>query len=281
MKLIADRKISMLSFDLDGTLLNSNSEISNLTLDRIQEAMKKGVRVTLATGRVPPMLEVYADILGIDGPYVSANGALIVHHKSKNILYEKRISVPQLMEICSFLNRHGPHYSLQTGTVLYYTNENPRIHMLDKYNEIARRNGRAASKFAYLKGEEALLPAEAVYKLIIQPQTEALSGILKEYLEGSRYFDYTYSMAGLFEVTAKGTDKGAGISKVAQYYHIPMKEVCVFGDYDNDISAFRKAGVSIAMGNACDSLKEIAAYHTASNDENGIAKAIDAIWKCL
>lgn len=281
MKLITDKKISLLSFDLDGTLLNSYSEISKQTLETIHEVMGKGVKVTFATGRVPAMLEVYADMLGMKGPYVSANGALIINHGSNEILFEKRLPISELIKLSEYCNSYGLHFIIQTDRTLYYTADNTRVYMLDRYNKIACKNGRAPSKWVYIYKTTDIPTEQAIYKMIIGPVTTVLADKLKRYLDDCNSFIYTSSMAGFFEITAKGTNKGTGLKRVVQYYDIPMDEVCAFGDYDNDISAFQEAGISIAMENASLNLKEVAMYHTTSNDEDGIVKAIRAMKDCL
>jgi Cof subfamily protein (haloacid dehalogenase superfamily) len=281
MEPITDRKISLLSFDLDGTLLNDSSDIGGLTLLRIHEALKKGVKVTLASGRVPPMLQTYVELLGMDGPYISANGALIINSRDGKLLYEKRMPEAAVMELCEFFHRNELHYSLQTGRTLYYSAGNPRVSLLEQYNRITRKYGGRESGMIYI-GSGFRHPADdGVYKIIVQPQTREQSGRLRAYLESRAYLEYTFSMADLFEITLAGTDKGAAMKKVADYYRIPLSEVCAFGDYDNDISIFKVAGIGIAMGNACEKLKKIAAYQTASNNEDGIAQAIEAMWECL
>jgi len=102
-----------------------------------------------------------------------------------------------------------------------------------------------------------------------------------DYLETEPELAYTFSEEDLFEVMLKGVDKGRGLEQVAQYYGIPLEEVCAFGDFDNDIPMFERAGTSVAMGNANANLKARATFVTATNDNDGVAKAIEVLKDCF
>lgn len=119
------------------------------------------------------------------------------------------------------------------------------------------------------------------YKLVYYITEAEKLAALEEYLATEPELAYTYSGKNLFEVIPHGIDKGMGIEWVAEFYGIPLREVCAFGDYDNDIPSFQRAGFSVAMSNASDNFKAWAKYITDTNDEDGIAKALAALENCF
>ena len=276
-----NRKISLLSFDIDGTLLNSDSNMSVSTISAIQDVMKRGVKVTLSTGRVPPMLKSYANILGIKGPYVAGNGSIVVNNADNQILFSKPLTDGNLLKLCDYCKKFQLHYTVQTNRFLYYTKDNPRIPILDKYNKISKQYGKSQSEYITIHNHEFDYMYLRAYKVIVLTPTKEQFVMLQRYLDENEGFQYTYSMANSIEITAKGTSKGNGIRLVADYYNIPLEEICAFGDYDNDISIFKLVGMNVAMANSSENLKKIAMYHTASNDNEGIAKALKAMDKCF
>ena len=77
------------------------------------------------------------------------------------------------------------------------------------------------------------------------------------------------------EISAKGIDKGIGLEKLCEYKNITLDEIIAVGDADNDIQAIKKAGLSIAMGNANENIKQLADVIVSDNDHDGCAEAIE------
>ncbi len=270
------RKISLFAFDLDGTLLNNSSEISEFTLSKIHEVIELGVKVTICSGRIPAMQQLYLSQLGFDGPYVACNGALVVHSGDGSLSYDKSISSEPLEKLCIFAMKTELHTCIQTLEKLYFSKNNPRLRLIENYNRLAERYG--VSKVSTGEFTENLNDGliSAYKAMIYAPDKEKFEKIVA-FLDEEPAFSYTFSEASLFEIMHQGTDKGAGIKQVADYYGIPLDEVCAFGDYDNDLSLFRTVGISVAMGNGSKSLKAAATFVTETNDNDGVGKAIEAM----
>ncbi len=281
MEPICNRKISLISFDLDHTLLNSAGDINHQTLKAIRFAMDKGVKITISTGRVTCISRLFADRLNIWGPYVAANGALVVRQYDGKILFSKKIDPEHVADLCSFCEKMRLHYALQMLDVMYYTKDNNRLFIVENYNKLALKYGSPPSKVVIIDNGMKYCGKEAVYKIVIQPESEKSFKVLRSYLEANRNLTYTFSDKNLFDITANGISKGEGIKKIAGYYGISLQHTCAFGDYDNDLEIFRYVGTRIAMGNACENLKKIADFQTGTNDEDGIADAIYAMRYCF
>ena len=95
-----------------------------------------------------------------------------------------------------------------------------------------------------------------------------------EYIRSIGSLSYTSSEPGLLDVSAPGVDKGEGVRHLARLLGLEKQKIAVFGDFLNDIPLFDQAGLPIAMGNGDEITKAHALAITASNDEDGVARAI-------
>jgi len=274
-------KISLLAFDLDGTLLNSAHEISPFTLQTIRTLMAKGVRVTISTGRTPAMQQAYIALLGLKGPYMASNGALIIDSRDNSLLHSQPISETVLRDLCVYGKENQLHLCLQALETFFITRENPRLKIVQEYDRVAAKFGMPPVPLRELTADYSNYDNSPTYKVLLYVPEEDKHRRLVSYLDQVPHLVYTFSEPNLFEVTPRGTDKGAGIRRIADFHGIPLEEVCSFGDYDNDIPIFALAGVSVAMGNASPRLKARAMYITDTNDDDGIGKALEALKGCF
>lgn len=277
MQLKGNRKISLLSFDLDGTLLNSANEISESTLRKVHEVMGKGVHATISSGRIPTMQQVFISLLGFNGPYIACNGAIILNSTDNSVLFSQPIASDVLRRLCAYAADIRLHVCLQTMSTMFYTKNNPRLYLLEEYDRVAVKYGSPRVPVQFLDDDYGNFDGRPTYKVLIYTPEKEKYNQLTAYLDQEPELAYSFSGPNLFEVCPRGIDKGMGLQRVAEFYNIPLSEVCAFGDYDNDIRIFEKAGTGIAMGNGSDNLKAVAEFVTDTNDNDGISKAIEAM----
>jgi len=273
MELIFEEKISLLAFDLDGTLVNDAGVISDFTLETLQALMERGVKVTTASGRHYLTQQEPITRLGLKGPYIASNGAIICNSVDDSILYSKTIDPEAIRRFCAFASNEGLHFCFQTLDSLYFTRDNPRAARF--------MNAGLNQQSVYFLPKNYTEFPEPIFKVVIHVTTSEQTEKLAQYLEREPDVVPTLSNKNIFEINPKGTSKGDGIAWVADYYGIPLEEVCAFGDYDNDISALEKVGLPIAMGNATDNLKAKARYITDTNNNDGVAKALIDLENCF
>lgn len=274
------RKISLIAFDLDGTLLNSSSQISEFTLSRIRAIAGGKVKITVCSGRIPAFQRLYLAELNLNGPYVACNGALIPCHPCGDDLFAKTIADEELERLYEFFMEKRVHACIQTREKMYFTAGNPRLKLVEKYNRLAGETGLpgvATGELAALfKNKEV-----CAYKAMVYVTEEEKLQEVREFLAQEPGIFYTFSEKGLFDIMPAGVDKSFGVKRIADYYGIPYEEICAFGDYDNDLSLFQVAGTSVAMGNAVPGLKAVATFVTGTNDEDGVGKALEKLAPCF
>jgi len=271
------QKIRMIVSDLDNTLLNSDATLSADNLDVIRAAKNRGIFVTVCSGRIFTMLEVYIRALDIQGPVITTNGAAIYDGHTGRVLSRHPLPCAAAIKILDFARERGYDYSVLTGEVSYFSRNSQRIKRFERYNEIARARGVQEMRLEYSEGRDYVNIENEILKLLLYLIPEEELAALTAFLDSLSEIAYTSSDEGLLDVMAAGINKGTAVAEVRKLLGLEKDQVCVFGDYINDLAMFKEAGLTVAMANAHDVLKNNASYVTDTNDHAGVAKAIRAL----
>jgi 5-amino-6-(5-phospho-D-ribitylamino)uracil phosphatase len=279
--------VRLLALDLDGTLLDSHGRVSARNLRAIDAARACGVRVALVTGRRFRDARPLALELGIDVPLVAHNGALTKHART----LETVATVPLPLETARAVLRFGRAHKVdplvsddpEGPGLLVYEHLNEANRPLLEYIEWARRIHGAEAEQAVLRvaSLEDYLDHPPVHIAFSGTDTEmlTLSDVLRQELAGLVKLMVTIYPAkqfGLVDVIHPEVSKGTGLAAVAREYDIARAEVMAMGDNHNDVEMLEFAGTRVIVANAEPPLREIAGVHvTASNDEDGVAQAIE------
>ncbi|MEK5269984.1 HAD family hydrolase [Aeribacillus sp. FSL K6-8394] len=262
------------SIDLDGTLLNSQHEISNENLSVLHELKKQGHEVILNTGRAFPDVIKIKAVEELHVPIFCVNGAVLYSDK-RELMYEATIDEKTFKEIFAAVN------ALDVG-ILVYTNQGgfpstlPPLHKLswDEIEEMFRQ-------FDY----DSIFKLEnlKIYKLIglvNHNETEKIDQV-KRALSGRSDLSIASSFPNNIEITSSEAHKGKAILRYQKMKQLTFEEIYAFGDGGNDIAQFEIATTSVAMGNAPKEVKEKADFVTKTNDENGFAYAVKELLKAV
>ena len=268
----------MVCIDMDGTLLSSRKKISQANKDAIKKVYDKGVEVVVTTGRIYNNAEYYSNLLGVKSPVIAANGAVVKSKVDSKILYENPIKMEECIKLIDLLYEMKLLFHFYTldgifcnnaltkiATKAYMTKqvgyENLKInyHVIkskEKWKEFFKENNNKITKCIIFS---------------ISPNTIVKCKERLKALDGIVYFG-----AGKrsIEINNRGVSKGNAVKALAEKYGIKREEIICIGDNENDLSMIEYAGLGVAMGNAIDSVKEIADYITSTNDDNGVAKAL-------
>lgn len=264
-------KYKLLVLDVDGTLLNSEKEISKRTLAALLKVQQMGVRIVLASGRPTYGLMPLAKTLELGnygGFILSYNGAQIINAQSGELLFERRINPEMLPYLEKKARKNGfALFTYHDDVIITDSPENEHVRQeaaLNNLKIIGEAEFSIAVDFAPCKcmlasdNEEALISLEEHWR-------KRLNGAL-EVFRSEPYF---------LEVLPCGIDKASTLGALLDILDIPAEDVIAIGDGVCDVSMIQTAGLGIAMGNAQDSVKVCSDRVTASNDEDGVAEAVE------
>ena len=271
------QKVRMIVSDLDQTLLNSDATLSPENLAAIRAAEAKGIFVTVCSGRIFSMMEAYARTLDIQGPIITTNGAAIVDGKTNKLLSSHPIPKDAAVKILDYARERDYDYSALTARVSYFSCNSLRIKRFERYNEIAGAGGFEEMRLEYFDGRSYTGIDSDVLKMLIYQIPEEDFASLTTFLDSIPEISFTSSDKGLLDIMAAGTNKGTAVAEVRQLLGLEKDQVCVFGDYINDLAMFDEARLTVAMGNAHNELKSKALFVTDTNDRAGVARALEAL----
>ena len=271
----AGKAIRMIVCDMDGTLLNSEKQISPGNRQAINRAREKGIYLSICSGRIPAMLPAYSLDLDIKGPLIAANGASVIDVQSETVHYQKPIERSACQALIDFAAPAELDLCILTDQGGWFSENSQRVQAFILYNEIAQKSGFSPIPLTYFAhGTQPELGGNILKILVyeIHPGDMALA---RTFLDDCPTLDYTSSDEGLLDICAPGVSKGNGLLRMMDLLGFSKEQVCVFGDFENDISMLKEAGLSFAMGNGTEGAKAAAMVETLSNDQDGVAAAIE------
>ncbi|MDI9590358.1 MAG: Cof-type HAD-IIB family hydrolase [Acidobacteriota bacterium] len=273
--------IKAILLDIDGTLTNSDKQITPRTRRALMAAQEKGVTLVLASGRADVGLHSFADALGMGdhgGVFVAFNGAKSLNYQTGEVYFEQAMTVDQGrrvlehmkgFEVTSCIDR-GPY--MLTGNAFFRILRDGVPWDIVEYE--AHGNG-------FLVREEADLPAVVdwgINKILNAGEPAYLQEHWQEmYAPFEGELSTMFTAPFYYEFTPKGVDKSRALRETFAALGIDRAEVIAFGDAQNDRTMLEWAGVGVAMGNAVDEVKAAADHVTLSNDEDGIAVALEEL----
>lgn len=264
----------LIAMDLDGTLNNDEKRITEKTLDALMKAQKKGIRLALASARPSPGLYKERDILRMTefgGILMSYNGGRIVDAASGRTLFETAMDLEQTRLVLRFLEKLPVTPILDDGVQFYVTDKTAY-----KVDYECRNNAMECSEVGNLADFLTFAPV----KILMSVQPEQLQKV-RETITAFLPPELTVVQTAPFylEVIPKRINKGQGIRDICGVLGLSTGEVIAFGDAANDIPMLQTAGIGVAMGNASREVKLEADYVTLSNNEDGIAAALEEFLK--
>ena len=268
--------IKMIGFDLDGTLLNSNKEISDYTRDVMSEAVKQGVIILPATGR--PLTGIPKSVMALPGIRyaVTANGARVVDVQEDKILHEALLPYEKGKKLFDIFAKYDTYREVYydgcgyaTAEMVERIEEYMPIMPMVEYMRATRRRVPDVDAMFYEK-KMAADKLQAFFR-----DVETRDRAMKEVKEKVQGVAITSALGNNIEANGEDAQKGIALLKLGAILDIEKDEIMAFGDGSNDMDMIRRVGFGVAMENGVDEIKEAADYITVTNDEHGVAKAIE------
>lgn len=269
-------KYKMICTDMDGTLLNTNKEISDKTKETIKIAHEMGVHIVLSTGRMFNSANYYASMIDIKTPIISANGAFIRDRSKEEVIYKNVLGKENCKIILGILKKHKIHGHFHTPSALFSDKLVFSAKIYDDMNKDLPEDNKIEINIIKDNWDEVFEKnEESIVKCIgIDEDVEKVKRAKIDMLKVNGV-EVVSSYENNFEIMTKGVSKGRGVEILAAYYNIKPEEVICIGDNENDLSMIKFAGLGVAMGNAPYSIKKEADYVTDTNDNDGVAKVIE------
>jgi len=256
-----------LAVDLDGTLLHSDDRVTERSLRALRAAEKAGLRIIIATARWYQLAKRVAHDIDAKEPVIACAGAQVRRLADEHDLLDLRLPEEFAEALYAVLDRRKSIVWIALDdTVVFKMEGDPPSGLPRECKFVPKLSGGAhgAPRMVLVQGSEAT--AHVV---------EALGERWKERV---RFVDsFSSKRKRMLTLTAAGADKGAALSVACAEIGISASDVVAFGDAEADIEMFRVAGASVAMGQASEHVKSMATAVTLSNDDDGVAVAIERL----
>ncbi len=267
---ILDMKQKILVLDIDGTLTNSQKEITPKTKTALLDIQKKGHIVMLASGRPTPGMLRYAKDLELatyGGYLLSYNGARIMHCKTGEIICQQTLPRTIIPELYAFAKENGCGLISYDGDmVISGTGMDEYIELEARINGLPIKEVDNFTEYINYDVNKCLMtaPPEHAEKCMLALQKK-FEGILSIY-RSEPFF---------IEIMPQNVDKAASLDNMLKIVGLNREDTICCGDGYNDITMISYAGVGVAMANARDEVKAAANFVTGSNDEDGLVEVIE------
>ncbi|XP_042001165.1 endoribonuclease YBEY, chloroplastic-like isoform X1 [Salvia splendens] len=269
-------KFGYIFCDMDGTLLNSKSQISSSTAEALKEASSRGVKVVIATGKTrPSVMSIFkkADLAGKDGiiselsPGVFVQGLLVYGRRGREI-FRKNLEPT----VC----REALLYSLEHKIPIIAFTEDRCLTLFEHQLVDSLHTVYHEPKAEIIPSVEQLMAGVEIQKLLFLDTAEGVAGTIRPYwaeATGDRA-SVVQAQPDMLEIVPLGTSKGSGVKILLDHLGATPDEVMAIGDGENDVEMLQLASLGVALSNGSEKAKAVANVIGISNDEDGAADAI-------
>lgn len=258
--------ISALISDVDGTLVTAAKVLTERTKKAVADLHRRGIAFAIVSARPPEGMRMFVEPLGLSRVMAGFNGGAYV--RPDLTLLEERVLPPDVARrALDFLD------SKQVDAWVFawgrWIIRNPRGPRVDHEAMTVQFGPTVVSDFGTaLDAVHKMVGVSDDYDLLARCEAE-VQGLLGRSATAARSQPY------YLDVTHPDANKGVAVGTLARLIGVPLEEVAVIGDGGNDIAMFARCPFSIAMGNASDEVKAKARFVTASNEEDGFARAVE------
>ncbi len=256
----------LIAIDLDDSLLNTDLKISDRNKKALLKAAEKGIKVTIATGRMYKSALPYIRELNISVPVLAYQGAYIKEPDTGRTIVRKAVPREYVLHLIEDCRKDNLHLQIYTEDTYYFAQDNEYSRFYENQSGV--------------KGVEVgdLIPVADCepIKLLIIDKPEKISALYSRYSEAfSGKLQTVVSRPIYLEFTHIDATKGKALEQLSMMLGVDRDAVIAIGDSYNDISMIEYAGLGVAMGNSPEDVKMRADYVTATNIEDGVADVIE------
>ncbi len=269
--------IRLIALDLDGTLLNSKKELTERNKKALEDCIAREIYIVPCTGRTSMGIPEFVRTIPGVRYAITVNGGMIEDMKENKVLDEHLLKKETALELIDLVKDRHVMYDAYIGgqgisedkfyNHLDEYHVTPEIQLLVKKTRIMVPN-----IVEYVKKWDGMIDKVNYFFDDLEERQE-IWNLLKQRDD----ILVSTSLYNNLEINGPGASKGEGLLRLAAMLGIKQEETMAFGDGNNDVSMIRDAGIGAVMANGDPGLKEIANYITATNDESGVAQAIEKL----
>lgn len=259
----------LLVLDVDGTLVNTKKEITELTRQAIIECQEKGIKVAIASGRCTEGIRHQAKAIGLDvygGYIISFNGGRITNFQTGEVIYDIPLADGMIHELYDYSKQHGTGIlTYNEGRIVSHSDIDPYIVVDAKGCDLPIVVPEDFHNEVHFAGNKVILTgAPEMLAQLEKKAAKDFAGKLSVYRSEGFYL----------EMMPLGVDKAYGVSKLLERLGYRRNQMVCCGDGFNDLPMIEYAGLGVAMANAPEELKKMADYIAPSCDEDGLVDVI-------
>jgi Cof subfamily protein (haloacid dehalogenase superfamily) len=262
----APQSISAVLADVDGTLVTQSKALTPRALEAIQQLHERGVLFAITSGRPPRGMRMLVHPLEMCGPMAAFNGG-VIFEPDMSIVEERVIPADISPAVIDMIRSFDLYAWIYRATEWYVTDPNAP-HAAREANTVQFQPTVVPSYDGLLDRVVKIVGVSDDHDQVMRCE-EAVQQEFGAHISASR------SQPHYVDVTHPTANKGVVVERMSHHYQIPLEQIVTLGDQPNDVLMFQKSGMSIAMGNASEAVQQQATYVTASNEEEGFAKAIE------
>ena len=252
--------------DVDGTLVTKAKALTPRAIEAIEQLHEHGVLFAITSGRPPRGMKMLVHPLEMQGPMAAFNGGIIVQPEM-SIVDERAIPADVAPAVIDAISAHGLYPWIYSGTEWYVTDPGAP-HAARESSTVQFQPTVVPSYDGLLDRTVKIVGVSDNHDLVAQCE----AAVQQEF---GLYTSAARSQPYYLDVTHPTANKGVVIERMSDYYGIPLEQIATLGDQPNDVLMFQRSGLSVAMGNASEEVQRQASFVTASNEDEGFAKAIE------
>lgn len=258
---------------MDGTVLNSKSELTERNKNILEKAQKANIHIVLCTGRTMTELFPVLDVFQTSRYAICTNGGFVIDLKTQKRLHENLLPLKEAKKAFTMSEGIDSVFEFFADGKAYmekYGFDNTEAYHLGRFKELMKKT---------------CIPVENLQNFLVErgKPVEKINIFCRHISDRETVFNrckklnaaVTFSLENNVEINSTEATKGKGLEFLSGHLNIDKKDIIAFGDSSNDISMLEYAGISVAMGNSAQAIKSLAAITAPSNDESGVAAILE------
>ena len=270
--------IKLIATDLDGTLLTNDKTIPLRNIQVLEQVAAAGIQIVICTGRTLPGVRYILEQL----PFLNASDYMILQNGAQ-ILRVDEVQSSVYQETLNLTTReaalrYARQFEGKEAQLVTYDRDHLYLVGADKANQFVERDAAFLHTPITLMSVEQFLERDDLLKTMILGPEEMLNELETTITESDRQtLSLVRSQRIILEFLPEGVSKASGLDYLVRSLGLTPQEVLAIGDELNDIEMLQYAGTAVVMGNGVPKAKDLADFITLSNEEAGVAHALEAL----